>query len=166
MRLTIVRYGNPVLRKKCVELTAEYPGLQDLIANMWETLDSTKGVGLAAPQVGIPVRLFLLKVKDQQDKEVRMTIINPEIIESSKTKMDFNEGCLSIPGVYSKVSRPDSVVVKYFTENFEPLEFTFDQMWAIVFQHEFDHINGVLFIDRISALSRKLLASKLKKIMG
>ncbi len=158
MRYEIKKYGDPVLRKSCKDVTRN-DQIEFTIRNMWETLDATTGVGIAAPQCGFDYRIFLIKSEGR-----RWTIINPEILEHSDEKMEFKEGCLSIPGVFEKVIRSRGVRVRFLDDMWEEQIVDFVDMPAIVFQHEFDHLRGKLFIDRLSPLKKKLIQGKLKKI--
>ena len=145
-------FGQPVLRKTAEEIDFEaYPNLQELIDNMFETLERSEGVGLAAPQVGLPIRLFIIDLDalaedEPQYKDYRHTFINPEILEASDETVSMSEGCLSIPGINESVKRPAKVL-----EGFE----------ARVFQHEYDHLDGKMFVDRLSPFRKQLIKSKL-----
>lgn len=176
MILPIVAYGDPVLRKKCADIEAGYPGLQELIANMWETMYQASGVGLAAPQVGVPVRLFLVDTgpfaedeelspeEQAQLKGFKKVFINARMEAQSGEKWAFNEGCLSIPDIREDVSRQDTITLSYLDEGFNPCKATFDGLLARVIQHEYDHIEGILFTDHLSPLKRRLLKGKLGNI--
>lgn len=176
MVLPIVAYGDPILRKVGVDITANYPNLKELIANMFETMEASHGVGLAAPQIGLSIRLFVIDASPfadddelspkEQDflKNFRKTFINAQIIEESGEKWNFNEGCLSIPGVREDVSRHKQLTIKYLDENFVPQELTIDGLAARIIQHEYDHIEGILFTDKLSAFKKQLLKGKLTDI--
>ncbi len=176
MVLPIVAYGDPILRKVGVDITANYPNLKELIANMFETMEASHGVGLAAPQIGLSIRLFVIDASPfadddelspkEQDflKNFRKTFINAQIIEESGEKWNFNEGCLSIPGVREDVSRHKQLTIKYLDENFVPQELTVDGLAARIIQHEYDHIEGILFTDKLSAFKKRLLKGKLTDI--
>ena len=178
MILPIVAYGHPVLRKECADIDENYPNLKELIADMWETLYHSNGVGLAAPQINHPIRLFLVESKqlaeaaaeDPDDNDpfegeaIKEVFINAEIVETSGTPYKFNEGCLSIPKIREDVSRDATVTINYLDENFVEHEKTFDGMTARIILHEYDHIEGVLFIDYLSPLKRKILKGKLNDI--
>ncbi len=178
MILPIVAYGHPVLRKECIEIDETYPDLKNLIEDMWETLYHSNGVGLAAPQVNHAIRLFLVETKQlaeaaEDDPEhndpyegeaIKEVFINPEIIATGGTPYKFNEGCLSIPKIREDISRDATVTINYLDENFVEHEKTFDGMTARVILHEYDHIEGVLFIDYLSPLKRKILKGKLNDI--
>ncbi len=176
MILPIVAFGDPVLKKKAVDITKDYPGLSQLIANMYETMKNAKGVGLAAPQVGLPIRLFVIDaspfVVDDEDEEeddedlkhFRKIFINARILTEEGDKWKFNEGCLSIPTIREDVERKPELRIKYVDENFVEHEETFDGVRARIIQHEYDHIDGILFTDRINPLRKQLLKRKLTDI--
>jgi peptide deformylase len=176
MILPIVAYGDPVLRKKCTEIDAEYPDLKELISNMWETMYNAAGVGLAAPQIGKPIRIFLVdttpfaededlsEAERAQLKDFKRVFINAQMEEETGKKWAFNEGCLSIPDIREDVSRQDTITLRYLDEDFKPHTQTFDGLLARVIQHEYDHIEGVLFTDKLSSLKRRLLKGKLANI--
>jgi peptide deformylase len=169
MILPIVAYGDPVLKRKADEISADYPELTKLIADMKETMYRASGVGLAAPQIGKSIRLFIIDstlMVDEEDTEkgIQETFINALIIDESGREWAFEEGCLSIPGIREDVYRQPVIKVRYLNENFEPQEKTFEGMTARVIQHEYDHIEGILFTDRIKPLKKTLLKKKLQKI--
>ncbi|MCC6251338.1 MAG: peptide deformylase [Bacteroidia bacterium] len=169
MILPIVAYGDPVLRKKGVDIDQDYKDLKQLIDNMFETMYHANGVGLAAPQIGKSIRLFIVDAAPFEDKEPELkdfvqVFINPEIVEQSGEEWAFNEGCLSIPGIREDVMRKPTILVRYYDENFEYYEEEFSGLAARVIQHEYDHIEGILFTDRINALKRTLLKGKLNDI--
>lgn len=167
MILPIRAYGDPVLRKKCKAIDAQYPELSSLVENMLETMDSSNGVGLAAPQIGLPIRLFVIDSTHMYDNEkdgIRKVFINPQMIDEYDDEWTFEEGCLSIPHIRENVDRNATITLQYQDENFETHEEEFDGMTARVIQHEYDHIEGVLFIDHISALKRRLIKGKLNDI--
>lgn len=169
MFLPIVAYGDPVLRKMGEEIDKDYPGLDKLIEDMFETMEKSKGVGLAAPQIGKAIRLFVIdstKMYDEEEehKGVREVFINAEIIKETGEEWKYEEGCLSIPGIREDVSRKPKVRIRYFDAKWKEHEKEFDDMNARVIQHEYDHIEGKLFIDHIKPLRRSLLKSKLEKI--
>ncbi|MCL4143209.1 UNVERIFIED_CONTAM: hypothetical protein GTU68_007491 [Idotea baltica] len=151
MILPIVAYGDPVLRKECKEIDADYPNLKELISNMKETMYNASGVGLAAPQIGKAIRLFLVDASPFAEDEdlVNRVFINAEIIEEEGEEWAFNEGCLSIPDVRQDVFRQPKVTIEYQDENFITHTETLDGLAARVFQHEYDHIEGVLFTEQI-----------------
>ncbi len=176
MVLPIVAYGDPVLRKKAKPITKDYPKLDELIDNMKETMYGAYGVGLAAPQIGLPIRLFLVDTapfaeddvftEEEQDalKKFQRTFINAEIIEEEGDEWAFNEGCLSIPDVREDVFRQPKVTIKYQDEAFNEHTETFDGLIARVVQHEYDHIEGILFTDKLSSLKKRLIKGKLANI--
>lgn len=176
MVLPIVAYGDAVLRKVGTDITADYPNLKELITNMFETMEASHGVGLAAPQIGLPIRLFVIDASpfgededlsaEEQEflKSFRKTFINAKIIEETGDKWSFNEGCLSIPGVREDVLRHKQLTISYLDENFIPQELTVDGLAARIIQHEYDHIEGILFTDKLSAFKKRLLKGKLTDI--
>lgn len=169
----IVLYGNNILRKQCNDISKDY-NIKSLLSDMWETLQKSYGVGLAAPQINQSVRVFVIDTsgiiddfnKDYSTKElpVKKVFINTCIIEESGEDFIFNEACLSIPGISGKVRRKSSIRISYLDENFEQHEDTFTGVAARVIQHEYDHIEGKLFIDYLSGLEKKLLKGKLGNI--
>lgn len=177
MILPIVGYGDPVLRKMCEEIPQDYPTLKETVANMYDTMYNAYGVGLAAPQVGLPVRLFIVDTKpfaedDEYTKEqqeqmatFRKTFINPVIVKEEGEEWGFNEGCLSIPEVREDVFRQEKITIEYYDEDFNKYTDVFDGLIARVIQHEYDHIEGILFTDRLSSLKKKLIQKKLQNIM-
>ncbi|NNF19046.1 MAG: peptide deformylase [Flavobacteriaceae bacterium] len=176
MILPIIAYGDPVLRKVGEEIDQEYPKLEELIENMWETMYHANGVGLAAPQIGLPIRLFLVDASpfaedDELSEEERAQLegfkkvfINAEILEEDGDPWAFNEGCLSIPEIREDVQRNEQITIRYMDENFKQFEETFDGLLARVIQHEYDHIEGILFTDKLSSLKKRLLKGKLSNI--
>lgn len=169
MILPIYLYGHPVLRKVTEEIGPDYENFKQLIEDMWETMYHSEGVGLAAPQVGLAIRLFVVDgtpmVEDYPELEgFKRVFVNPKIIEKSETKCTDGEGCLSIPGIREDVSRPDRILVRYQDENFEWKEEELYNYAARIVQHEYDHIEGKLFIDYLSPLRKRLLKSKLNAI--
>ncbi|WP_347372832.1 peptide deformylase [Aequorivita sp. Q41] len=176
MIVPIVAYGDPVLRKQTEEITKEYPKLDVLIENMFETMYEARGIGLAAPQIGVAVRLFIVdatpfedddELSEEEQKFVstfKKVFINPKIIEESGTEWAFNEGCLSIPEVREDVFRQPNIVVEYEDENFKKHTENFSGIVARIIQHEYDHIEGILFTDKLSPLKKRLIKSKLANI--
>jgi len=177
MILPIVGYGDPVLRKECEEIPNDYPQLKELVQNMYDTMDNAYGVGLAAPQIGLPIRLFVVDTKpfgEDEDlpKEERdflanfsCTFINAQILKEEGEEWAFNEGCLSIPGVREDVYRKPNITIEYFDEDFKKHTKEFSGYAARVIQHEYDHIEGVLFTDKISTLKKKLNSKRLQNII-
>jgi peptide deformylase len=176
MILPIVAYGDPILRKKCDEITADYPKLKALISNMWETMYQANGVGLAAPQIGLPICLFLVdttpfaddtELTEKEQNELngfKKVFINAHIDEEMGEEWVFNEGCLSIPDVREDVKRKDTITITYVDENFKSHTETYDGLLARVIQHEHDHIQGILFTDKLSALKKRMLKGRLTNI--
>ena len=176
MILPIVAYGDPILRKVGKEIDKEYPELDTLIANMKETMYNAHGVGLAAPQIGKAIRLFLVDTSpfaedeelEEEERKVladfKHVFINPEIIEENGDEWPFNEGCLSIPDIREDVFRQEEITIEYQDENFEKHTKTLNGLAARVFQHEYDHIEGILFTDKLSSLKKRLIKKKLENI--
>ena len=176
MTLPIVAYGDPVLRKIANDIDKEYPELEKLITNMWETMYKANGVGLAAPQIGLPIRLFVIDTspfaEDEEFspeeqamlKDFKKVFINAQMIEEEGKNWSFNEGCLSIPDIREDVTRKDTITIDYLDEEFNEVTETFDGLLARVIQHEYDHIEGILFTDKLSSLKRRLLKGKLSNI--
>lgn len=172
MILPIYIYGQPVLRKVAEDVTPEYPELKTLIANMFETLDASNGVGLAAPQIGLAIRvvvidLDVLSEEFPEYKGFRKAFINAHILEydDESDKASSEEGCLSIPGISEKVTRPTRIHVKYLDEEMKEHDEWVEGYLARVMQHEFDHLEGTMFIDRLSPLRKNMIAGKLKNIL-
>jgi peptide deformylase len=181
MILPILAYGAPVLRKVGDEITKDYPNLEQLIANMFETMYASSGVGIAAPQIGKAIRLFIVDTepftngtRDDEDEyteaeleqlaNLKKVFINAKIIEEAGEEWVFNEGCLSIPKIREDVSRKPKIRIQYVDEHFKPFDETYEGVAARVIQHEYDHIEGKLFTDRINPLRRRLLQGKLADI--
>lgn len=165
----IVAYGTPVLKQQAALIDRENPDLQDIIKNMFDTMYNAHGVGLAAPQVGFSIRLFIVDASPFEDEDpalkgVKKVFINAQIIEEEGKEWKFNEGCLSIPTIREDIERKPVIRMKYQDENFVEHEETFSGILARVIQHEYDHIEGILFTDRLSQLRRTLLKSKLQDI--
>ena len=171
MILPIYIYGQPVLRKVAEDITPDYPELKQLIANMFETLDSSNGIGLAAPQIGLAIRVVVIDLDVLSEdlpeyKGFRKTFINAHILERDESNEDqSDEGCLSIPGINERVTRPTRIHVKYMDEDFQEHDEWVDGYLARVMQHEFDHLEGTMFVDRISPLRKNMIAGKLKNII-
>jgi peptide deformylase len=165
----IVAYGDPVLRKKASAIDKNYPKLKEIIDNMFETMYHSQGVGLAAPQVGMSIRLFVIDAtpfkEDDPDAEgFKRVFINAQVVEETGDPWKFNEGCLSIPGIREDVHRKETLVLRYQDENFEEHEEEFSGLAARVIQHEYDHIEGILFTDRLTPLKKRLLKGRLNDI--
>ena len=172
MILPIYIYGQPVLRKVAEDVTPEYPELKTLIANMFETLDASNGVGLAAPQIGLTIRvvvidLDVLSEEFPEYKGFRKAFINAHILEydDESEKASSEEGCLSIPGISEKATRPTRIHVMYLDEEMKEHDEWVEGYLARVMQHEFDHLEGTMFIDRLSPLRKNMIAGKLKNIL-
>ncbi|MEE1947276.1 peptide deformylase [Pedobacter sp. KR3-3] len=165
MKLPIVAYGDPVLKKVCTPIDETYPDLQALISNMFDTMYNANGVGLAAPQVGLAIRLFVVDTRADEDEEpFKKVFINAEILEETGEPWAFNEGCLSIPEIREDVMRKPNILIRYYDENWQLHEEEVGGFPARVIQHEYDHIEGKLFTDKLSLLRKQLLKSKLENI--
>lgn len=176
MILPIVAYGDAVLRAKTTEIEPSYPKIKELIDNMYETMYAASGVGLAAPQVGVSIRLFVTDAAPMAEDEdlsaeesailrnFKKVFINPVIVEESGKEWDFNEGCLSIPDIREDVSRKPQITLTYFDENFQQKTETYNGIAARIIQHEYDHIEGVLFTDKLSPFKKRILKGKLVNI--
>lgn len=172
----IVAYGDPVLRKRGKEIAEDHPKLDEIIENMWDTMYNAYGVGLAAPQVGLPIRLFIIdpapfaedeeleKQEQEQLKNLKKVFINPKIVDEEGDEWAFNEGCLSIPEVREDVFRKPVITIEYQDENFKSHRENYSGLAARVIQHEYDHIEGILFTDKLSSLKKRLLKGKLSNI--
>lgn len=172
MILPIFGYGHPVLKKLTEPVDKDYPDLQKLIDDMFETMYDADGVGLAAPQIGLSIQLVTIGYKPYDEKtnsylepEFERTLINPVIVESKGEMQYYNEGCLSVPDIHEDVLRPEKVVVKYYDRNFELQTEEMSGLMARIAQHEIDHLNGKLFVDHLSPLRRTLLKRKLNDIL-
>jgi peptide deformylase len=176
MILPIVAYGTPVLRKVCTPIDKDYPGLKELIVNMKETMVNARGVGLAAPQINKAIRLFIVDTSPFSDndeftadektflKNFKRVFINATILNEEGDEWAFNEGCLSIPNINEDVFRNETLTIKYVDENFKKQTETLSGLAARVVQHEYDHIEGILFTDKLSSLKKRLLKKKLENI--
>jgi peptide deformylase len=170
MKFTIIDYGDPILRKKATAIEPdEYPHIKGLIENMYETMYSARGVGLAAPQVGISMRLFVVDLASFEEDEpalkgFKRTFINAVVEEETGEEWAFNEGCLSIPDIREDVYRKPTVKLSYYDEDWKHHEESFSGMAARVIQHEYDHIEGKLFTDKLSPLKKRLIEKKLTDI--
>ena len=171
MILPIYTYGQPVLRKVSQDIDADYPELDSLIANMVETLADSEGIGLAAPQIGLNIRLVIIDLDIISDdlpeyKDYKRVFINPHIIEYDDTETEtMEEGCLSLPGIHENVKRPTRIHVKYLDRDFVEHDAWISGYLARVMQHEFDHLDAKMFVDRITPLRKQLIKNKLKAIM-
>lgn len=172
MKLPIYAYGHPILRKETEEIEEDYPELSQLIDDMFETMYYSKGMGIAAPQIGRNIRLFLVDtaqldedgVEEPTSDFIKEVFINPIILDESGKQWEYEEGCLSIPDVRGKVARYPKVRVEYYNRDFELKEGIFDGITARVIQHEYDHIEGVLFVDLLKPLKKRFVQKKLDKI--
>ena len=176
MILPIIAFGDPVLKKKCKDISKDYPKFDVLLENMFETMYNAFGVGLAAPQIGLPIRIFLVDTSpfsedeglSEEDKQAlsvfKRVFINAKIVEEDGDEWAFNEGCLSIPDVREDVFRKPKITIEYLDENFESHKESFDGLIARVIQHEYDHIEGVLFTDKLSSLKKRLIKGRLTNI--
>lgn len=180
MKQPILAYGHSILKQKCNDIAKSYPGLDRLIADMWETMKNADGCGLASPQIGLPVRLFIVDSKttfenldeqnrqayfDKNDSGIMETFINAKIIGRSAALWEDNEGCLSIPDLSQKVTRHWSITIAYCDKDFEPQTKTFSGTTARMIQHEYDHTEGILYLDYLKPLTKRLMDGKLKKIV-
>jgi peptide deformylase len=169
MVLPVYAYGQPVLKKKALSIEPDYPDLDSLINNMWETMYHASGVGLAAPQIGVGIRLFIvdtIQIMKEENKlqGIKSVFINAEMLDESGKPWSYEEGCLSIPNVRGDVERLDKIKIRYQDEQFQLHEAEFDGINARVIQHEYDHIEGKLFIEKLSPLKKKLIQRKLENI--
>lgn len=177
MVLPIVAYGDPILKKEADDIEKDYPNLDQLIENMFETMYEASGVGLAAPQIGKSIRLFIVDgspfAEDEEEeedprakgmKDFKKVFINPVIEEETGDEWGFNEGCLSIPKIREEVFRKEKILVTYYDQNWELKEERFEGYAARIIQHEYDHIEGILFTDHLSILKKRLLTKKLQNI--
>lgn len=169
MLLPIYAYGQPVLKKVGEDIDKDYEGLSDLLTNMWETMYNADGVGLAAPQIGKAIRIFLVDTvqtmeEGEEDKGIKMAFINAHVVEESGQPWSYEEGCLSIPNIRGEVSRAEQVTLKWVDEDWNEHEQTFNGINARVIQHEYDHIEGKLFTEQLKPLKKKLIKRKLEAI--
>lgn len=179
MKLPVWAYGHSILTQQCKDIDRNYPNLDQLIRDMWETMQHADGCGLAAPQVGRAIRVFVVDSKttydhmdaadrqryfDKDDRGIMETFINARITGRSEELWDDEEGCLSIPGISQKVRRNRTITIEYCNERFEPQVRTFSGTTARMIQHEYDHTEGILYLDHLQPLTRKLISSKLRKI--
>jgi len=180
MRLSVLSLGHKILKEKCESIHPDYPNLNQLVLDMWETMQNANGCGLAAPQVGHSIRLFIVDSKsayenldeserqeyfEAGDKGIVETFINAQITERSERCWDDDEGCLSVPTLYQSVRRPWTITIEYLTSGFNKQAKTYSGTTARMIQHEYDHTEGILYLDHLKPLTKKLLGSKLKRIM-
>lgn len=171
MILPIYVYGQPVLRKVAEDITPDYPNLKELIANMFETMDHADGVGLAAPQIGLPIRVVTVNLDVLSDdfpeyKGFRKAYINAHILEVMGEEVSMEEGCLSLPGIHESVKRGDRIRVRYLDEDLVEHEEEVEGYLARVMQHEFDHLDGKMFIDHLSPLRKQMIKGKLNAMLN
>ena len=169
MILPVFAFGQPVLKKKAIDIQSDYAGLENLISNMWETMYAAHGVGIAAPQIGASIRLFVIDSiqimeEDKKAEGIKKVFINAKIIEETGDLWSYEEGCLSIPNIRGDVERNQKVRVQYLDENFKMHDEIYEGINARVIQHEYDHIEGVLFIEKLKPLKKKLIQRKLNDI--
>ncbi|HEY8402772.1 MAG TPA: peptide deformylase [Cytophagaceae bacterium] len=163
----IVAYGDPVLKKQAEDIAKGSVDVKKLAEDMFETMYNANGVGLAAPQIGKAIRMFVVDAAPMDEenlKDFKKVFVNPTIVEESEEEWAYEEGCLSIPGIRSEVMRPEKIKVHYFDENWKEYEEEFDGLAARVIQHEYDHIEGILFVDHLSGIKKRLLKNKLLNI--
>jgi peptide deformylase len=169
MILPVVAYGNAVLKRKAEDITPDYPGLDTLISDMYETMYAAAGVGLAAPQINRAIRLFVVDATpfaedDTKAEGFRKVFINPIIVERTGEETMFEEGCLSFPGIHEEISRPSVIRIQYMDENFKPHDEVYDSILARIIQHEYDHVEGILMVDHMSNLKKIVLKRRLKEL--
>lgn len=170
MILPVYLYGQPVLRKVTLDITPDYPDLKVLIENMFETMYNADGIGLAAPQIGLDIRLLVIDLSPCADTDpafegFKKVMINARILEIEGDEELVEEGCLSLPGIHEKVPRKNKIRIHYWDENFQEQENEFEGFFARVIQHEFDHLEGKMFIDHLSGIRKQMIKSKLNNIM-
>lgn len=166
----VITYGDPVLRKKTEEIAADHPDLPQILENLWETMYHANGVGLAAPQVGHSIRIFVIDARsaaedDPVAKDFKKAFINPQIIELSGESWVMEEGCLSLPEMHEDISRPETVRIRYFDENFTEHDEVYSGYVGRIIQHEYDHLEGKMFVDYLSPLRKKMVKGKLSNII-
>lgn len=171
MILPIYTYGQSILKKVTEDISPDYPDLKELIANMFETLTNADGVGLAAPQIGLSIRLVVIDLDVLKDdspeyKDFRKAYINPHVLEFSEEQVSMEEGCLSLPGIHENVKRSSKIRVKYMDADFTPHEEVAEGYLARVMQHEFDHLDGHVFIEHISPLRKQMIKGKVNALLS
>jgi len=169
MILPIYIYGHPVLRKECKEIDETYKHLDKLIDDMFQTMHNANGIGISAPQIGLSICLFMIDLTPYHEEDtsipyIKKVFINPQIIKEFGDNQNHNEGCLSIPGIREDINRKTKIKIKYFDEKFDLFTEEIDGLFARVFQHEYDHLKGILFVDHLSPLKKNIINRKLKKI--
>jgi len=165
----VVVYGHPVLRKVARDIDESFEKLEEFIEDMFETMNDSDGIGLASPQVGKDIRLFVVDASPLEEdepelKDFRKAFINPQIVERTGEKSSFNEGCLSIPNIREEVIREPEIRIKYYDENFEFHDEVYQGVASRIIQHEYDHLDGILFTDKVSPIKKRLLRGKLQSI--
>ena len=170
MILPIVAYGHPILKKVAGDITPDYPELKEFIDTMWETMYACEGLGLAAPQVNLSIRIFVIDITPHVDDlpegtRLKQVFINPHIIEEEGEEWPFSEGCLSIPDIHEEIMRKPRIRIKYMDENFVEHDEHIEGVMARVVQHEYDHLEGILFVDRLSPLRKIMLKRKLTDLI-
>jgi len=163
----IVVYGNPVLKKRAVDIVEGEIDVLQLASDMYETMEGAEGIGLAAPQIGKSIRMFVIdatKMEDEEISDFKQIFINPVIVKQVGDEWPFEEGCLSIPEIREDVFRQEKLTIKFFDENWQPQERTYDGLKARIIQHEYDHIEGILFTDHLTPFKKRLLKGKLVSI--
>lgn len=165
----VVLFGSPLLRKVSKSIDKDYTNLDKLVEDMFETMESSDGVGLAAPQIGKSIRLFIIDATPMAEDDASLegfkrVFINANILEETGEEWGFVEGCLSVPEIREEVQRPSTVTIEYYDENFEYKKETFGGVKARIIQHEYDHLDGILFVDKVSPLKKKLLKGRLNNI--
>jgi peptide deformylase len=170
MILPIYLYGHPILRKEAKDIPLDYPNLQVLLGNMYETMYNAEGVGLAAPQIGLEDRILVVDLSPYGESEpscagFKKAFINAHILEKDGEEEIMEEGCLSIPNIHEKVPRPYRIRIQYLDENLQPHDIVYEGHKARVIQHEYDHLDGILFVDRIAGMRKQMIRSKLNRIM-
>ncbi len=169
MILPVYAYGHPVLKKVGTQIGPDFADLQQLIADMWETMYHAKGVGLAAPQIGQAIRLFVvdtvqIQEEGEEDKGIKKVFINAQMLDETGDTWTYEEGCLSIPNITGDVERKKTISIRYWDEDFKEITESYEGMNARVIQHEYDHIDGKLFIEKLNPLKKKLIQRKLENI--
>jgi peptide deformylase len=170
MILPIYIYGQPVLRKVTKDISADYPNLKTLLDNMFETMYNAEGVGLAAPQIGLEDRILVVDLApyakdDPAFKDFKRIFINAHIVERDGEEANVEEGCLSVPGIHEKIARKNRIRIQYMDENFTPHDEIYEGTKARVIQHEYDHLEGMLFVDHVSGIRKQMIRSKLNKML-
>lgn len=169
MILPVYAFGQPVLKKVAASISKDYENLHELIENMWETMYAAHGVGIAAPQIGLSIRLFVIDSiqimeEDKKSEGIKKVFINAKVVDETGDLWPYEEGCLSIPEIRGDVERPQKVRIQYQDENFNPHDEIYEGINARIIQHEYDHIEGILFTEKLKPLKKKLIQRKLNDI--